>query len=122
MKIYLSHSGNYDYETELYAPLKASVLAQTQQILFPHDKENVDTNSKSLIAHAGLVVAEVSRASTGQGIELGWANCSNTPIVCIYKSGATPSSSLRFVAKNLLEYSDEQDMLNKLESCLTDSK
>lgn len=119
MKIYLSHSGTYDYESELYAPLKASSLARIHQILFPHDKENIDTISKKLITDGDLVLAEVSYPSTGQGIELGWANDSNTPILCFYKSGSNPSNSLRFVTKDFLEYATVEDMLNKLETYLT---
>jgi hypothetical protein len=122
MKIYLSHSGNYDYESELYVPLKSSSLAQNHQILFPHDKENIDTNSKSLIASVDLVLAEVSYPSTGQGIELGWANTSDTPILCVHKTGSKVSSSLRFVAKEFLEYKDPNDMLKKLKTWLQTKK
>ncbi len=114
MKIYVSHSGNYDYESELYAPLKSSDFAHGYQILFPHDKENIDTNSKSLIANSDLVLAEISHASTGQGIELGLASAANTPILCIYRTGSKISSSLRFVATEFIEYTDANDMLKKL--------
>ncbi len=114
MKIYLSHSGNYDYEAELYRPLKLSVLAKKYQILFPHDKENADVNSKDFIQHADLVIADVSYPSTGQGIELGWADDSGIPIVCVHKTGSRPSSSLRFIASEHIEYLDTDDMLQKL--------
>ncbi|TAH33936.1 hypothetical protein EYC58_00050 [Candidatus Saccharibacteria bacterium] len=118
MKIYLSHSGNYDYESELYAPLKSSDLSHTHQILFPHDKENIDTNSQNLIANVDLVLAEVSHPSTGQGIELGWANAADTPILCVYRTGSKISSSLRFVATEFIEYADANDLLKKLEMWL----
>ena len=122
MKIYISHSSNYDYESELYAPLKESPLAREHQIFFPHDIENTDTHSKNLIAHGDLVLAEVSYPSTGQGIELGWASSNDTPILCFYKTGSKISSSLRFITKNFLEYTNEKDMLNKLEAYLITKK
>ncbi|HSX30475.1 MAG TPA: nucleoside 2-deoxyribosyltransferase [Candidatus Saccharimonadales bacterium] len=118
MKIYLSHSGNYDYESELYTLLRASALARTHQIFFPHDKENIDVNTRSLIEHSDLVLAEVSYPSTGQGIELGRASASGTPILCFYKTGSKISSSLRFVATDFLEYTNAEDMLSKLETHL----
>ncbi len=118
MKIYLSHSSSYNYEKELYTPLKSSGIVSKYQVLFPHDKENIDTNSKNLIQHGDLVIAEVSHPSTGQGIELGWAESASTPILCIYKTGAKLSNSLRFVAKEFIEYTDSADMLAKLENWL----
>jgi nucleoside 2-deoxyribosyltransferase len=121
MKIYLSHSSNYDYKNELYTPLKSSSIIQ-HQILFPHDKENIDTHSKDLIIHSDLVIAEVSYPSTGQGIELGWANNNGTPIICIYKRGMKISSSLRFITTGFIEYEDQDDMLNKLTIRLVASK
>ncbi len=89
-------------------------MVRTHQILFPHDKENINTNSKHLIQHGDLVIAEVSQPSTGQGIELGWANESNTKILCIYMVGSKISSSLKFVASDFIEYDNQADMLHKL--------
>jgi exosome complex RNA-binding protein Rrp4 len=118
MKIYISHSGNYDYRTELYNPLKSSVIVKDYQLFFPHDVENIDINTRNFVQHSDLVVAEVSYPSTGQGIELGWASETNTPIVCICKIGSKLSSSLKFVSKESLEYDGTDDMLKRLESWL----
>ncbi|TAL14179.1 hypothetical protein EPN95_04205 [Patescibacteria group bacterium] len=119
MKIYLSHSTNYDYEKDLYGPLKTSSMGREHQILFPHDTENSSANSKDPILHGDLVIAEVSYPSTGQGIELGWANDGDMPILCIYKKNAKISSALRFITNELIEYENEEDMLNKLTTWLS---
>jgi hypothetical protein len=118
MKIYLSHSGNHDYETELYAPLKSSDIARTHQILFPHDKENINQKSKNWIEVADLVIAETSHPSTGQGIELGWADAAAKRILYFYKTGSKISSSLKFITEDSIEYSDATDMLKQLEAWL----
>jgi hypothetical protein len=118
MKIYLSHSGNYDYDTELYAPLKLSQIAQEHQIFFPHDKENNGTKSKDIIKASDLVIAEVSYPATGEGIELGWADAYETPILCLYSSGAKISSSLKFISKDFIVYENKADMIRKLENWL----
>ncbi|RYF28728.1 MAG: hypothetical protein EOO17_04300 [Chloroflexi bacterium] len=66
-----------------------------------------------------MIIAEVSLPSTGQGVELGWADMYKIPIICIYKSGSKPSSALRFVSSKSIEYSDEKDMIEKLRSEIT---
>ena len=117
MKIYLAHAGSFDYRAELYEPLKQS-LAGNYDIFFPHDKENSSIKTKEIIAGCDLVIAETSYPSTGQGIELGWADASGVPILCFYRSGATISSSLRFICDSFLEYTSMDDMQRKLEEWL----
>ena len=114
MKVYLTHSSGYDYESELYEPLRRS-LAKRVDIFFPHSKENINTKSKDVIAVSDVVLAEVSYPSTGQGIELGWADASSTRIVCFYRSGSKISSSLRFISNEHIEYTTADDMVAKLD-------
>lgn len=117
MKLYLSHSSNFDYEAELYQPLKQS-LAHKYDIFFPHDVEHNNTKTKNIIATCDLLMAETSFPATGQGIELGWADASNVPILCFYRTGATISGSLQFVCDSFLVYSSTEDMLRKLDHWL----
>lgn len=116
MNIYISHSSGYDYENEIYKPLKASELAKIHHFFLPHEPENIDVDAKDELKQADVLVAEVSLPSTGQGIELGQANAAGVPIICFYKTGAKPSGSLRFVADKIIEYSDTRDLLAKLRS------
>jgi len=117
MKLYLSHSSGFDYGKELYEPLKSTLLAN-HSVFFPHDKENIDTKSKDIITKSDYLLAEVSFPSTGQGIEIGWADANEIPIVCFYRSGSKISSSLRFVSNVFIEYSSEQEMATKLNEWL----
>jgi hypothetical protein len=117
MKLYLSHSSSFDYRKELYKPLK-STLSANLNVFFPHDKGNVGTKSQDIIAESDYLLAEVSFPSTGQGIEIGWADTNNIPIICFYRSGSKISSSLRFVTDVFLEYSSEQEMTSKLNEWL----
>lgn len=66
MKIFVSHSTNYDFDSELYAPLRQSDLAKEHEIILPHENQR-DVNTKDIIKNCDLVVAEVSYPSTGQG-------------------------------------------------------
>lgn len=118
MKIYLSHSSGFDYQSELYEPLKQT-LSNAHEIFFPHDKANVGTKSKDIITVSDYVIAEVSYPSTGQGIELGWADASSIPIICLYRKGAEVSNSLSFVSDEFIEYTSNHDMIEKLEVSLS---
>jgi hypothetical protein len=115
MNIYLSHSGAYDYENELYKPLKASELFKSHTVFLPHEPENRRVAAKAKFKTTDLLVAEVSYPSTGQGIELGLASAANVPVVCFYKSGTKPSGSLRFVADKVIEYTDSNELIAKLQ-------
>lgn len=115
MNIYISHCGGiYDYETELYKPLKESELARTNNFFLPHEPENLDTDAVTELKRMDVLVAEASFPSTGQGIELAQAKAAGVPIICFYKTGAKTSSSLRFVTSNIVEYTDMPDLLAKL--------
>lgn len=74
--------------------------------------------TKELIKSCDLVIAEVSMPSTGQGIELGWANMLNIPIICIHEQGSKISRSLQYVAQEFIEYKGSEDMLRKIENYL----
>jgi hypothetical protein len=116
MKIYVCHSTAFDYEAELYEPLKRE-FATMHEIILPHDS-GADFNSSEVIKTSDIVLAEASYPSTGQGIELGWADAAGVPIVCIYKADAQPSGALRHIAKDLVSYVDEVDMVGKITQLL----
>lgn len=118
MNIYVSHAGNYDYENELYKPIKESELYSQHHFFLPHESKNANIAAKEELEQTDLFVAEVSQPSTGQGIELGLASTKGVRIVCFYKAGSKPSSSLRFVTNNVVEYSSTNDLLTKLKTQL----
>ena len=114
MKIYISHSTKYNFIDKLYNPIKKSSLYKNNIFFFPHDNNDI-INTKDIIKTFDLIIADISFPSVGQGIELGWADYTNTPILCIYKKGKEISSSLKFITNLFIEYNDEKDMIKKLE-------
>ena len=112
MKIYVSHSSGYDYDKELYLPIEQSSIVKNHKVILPHKVKLV--NTKEIIAESDLVIAEVSLPTTGQGIELGWADFSNKPILCIHKLDSKISSALKFITKHFIEYKNEADMIEKV--------
>lgn len=119
MKIYISHSSQYDYINKIYKPIKMSDLYKSNIFYFPHEDSNKIANTKEIISKYDLIIAEVSLPATGQGIELGWADYAKTPILCIYKKGAKISSSIKLITNNFIEYENEKDMIEKVSEFIT---
>ena len=121
MKIYISHSSKYDYRSKIYNPIKNSRLGDKYIFFFPHEDENNVINTKDIISSYDLVIAEVSLASVGQGIELGWADYIGKPLLCVYEKGANISSSLKFICNSFIEYENVEDMIKKIGEFLENS-
>lgn len=118
MKIYVAHSSNFEFQKHLYAPLRTSSLNKEHNLVLPHEAE-VLLNSKSDIRTSTIVIAEVSRASIGVGIELGWADDAKIPIICIYSEGTKPSPSLKSISAIFVQYSGPKDMIEKITTAIT---
>jgi predicted DNA-binding antitoxin AbrB/MazE fold protein len=118
MKIYVAHSRAFDYENELYKPLRESSLNEKVEIILPHEKSEELFNSKEELKNVDYVIAEVSYPSTGVGIELGWANAYNTPIILVYKTGSVISASAGSVATKILEYSSSEELVQKIQDSI----
>jgi len=103
MKIYVTHSSNFDYKNDLYLPIRQSKLNIQHEITLPHEQTDELFNSKEYMKNCDFILAEVSYPSTGQGIELGWADLYNKPILCFYKKGFKPSKSINAVSKHIFE-------------------
>jgi len=117
MKIYVPHSSNFDFKNNLYRPIRESKLNEVHQFILPQENGK-EVITKDLIKSCHLVVAEVSYPSTGQGIELGWADIFSVPIVCLYQKDKKYSSSLNYVTNDFIAYSDSKEMISKLEEFL----
>ena len=113
-KIYISHSTSFDFKKELYQPLKKAGLDYS--FIYPHEKSSKPYPVKKLFLSkkCNLVIAEVSFPSTGQGIELGWANIFKIPIICIYQEGKKYSNSLEKLTQKFIAYKDSKGLIQKL--------
>lgn len=110
MRIYIAHSASFDFVKQLYQPIKQSAMWRRLEIILPHDHGN-DFHSREAIKTCDLLIAEVSFPSTGEGIELGWADADGVPIAAIYRAGAKYSGSIKNLTDRLEPYSSANDML-----------
>lgn len=116
MKIYISHSTSFDYKKDLYSPIQQA-FGSSHDIYFPHETTKV-TNSKDIIKQSDIILAEVSYPSTGQGIELGWADENDKPIVCLFRPDGSVSKSLAILHPTMIEYNTVSDMIEKIRATL----
>lgn len=119
MYIYISHSTGFDYQTEIYDPVRKSSLNQMHQIILPHEQGKEAYPIRDKISTLDLFVAEISFPSTGTGIEIGWADVYQIPIIALYKAGTTPSNSIHKVTDNVKEYTGIEQFLSYIEQQLT---
>jgi nucleoside 2-deoxyribosyltransferase len=106
VKIYFAHSTAFDYVGDLYMPIKNSKFASENELIFPHEDTTWNV-SRETIRSSDMIVAEVSYASTGLGIELGWADAFGIPIICLFRQGTTPSGALMAICEKPIEYSPD---------------
>jgi len=122
MKIYVAHSNSFDYKKELYEPIRKSDINNKYEIILPHEVTTEQFNSKRVLKKCNLVIAEVSYPSTGQGIELGWANMYDVPIVCYYKKGTKPSGALKVVSDEIFQYDSPKDLIQQINKYISKIK
>ncbi|MFC1721559.1 hypothetical protein ACFL0Z_01450 [Patescibacteria group bacterium] len=117
MKIYISHSKDFDFQNELYQPIRTSALNTDHEITLPHEDSNSrHFNSKEYLPQCDLMIAEVSYPTTGTGIELGWADAFEIPIICLHKKDVKPPGSTRVVCKKFIEYDSAKELIDKISS------
>ena len=112
-KIYIAHSTSFNFKNNLYSPIKNSSVNTQNKITYPHETVKF-INSKEIIKNSDVVIAEISYPSTGEGIELGWANIYKITIIFIYKQGSKISNALRSLSKHFIVYKDSDEMIRKL--------
>ena len=114
--IYFAHSSALDYKKEYYYPILESDLQNKYQLIFPHEKSEEPFSSKELFLsdQCDLVVAEVSYPSTGSGIELGWADTYEIPIILLAREDSVFSGLLNEFGVAFIKYKDRSDMVLRL--------
>ena len=118
MRVYIGHSKKIDYIKELYEPLRKDIFFNNHELILPHEKDEISSNSREFYKTIDVFIAECSDTATGLGIELGWAFDDNKNIYCIYKKGKEISGSLKSVTNNFYEYNDLNEMLSIVKSII----
>lgn len=122
MKIYFAHSRDFNYEQDLYRPLRECSELPQSDLIFPHEPGYNNQQTREFYHDLNLMIAEVSYPATGMGIELGWAYDSKVPIVCIAARNAKTSSSLKCLTDQFYYYGDQTELVEVIKQILQSQK
>lgn len=117
-KIYIAHSSEIDFETEVYGPVKEA-LADRSQLILPHENSKPGKFSLPIIRKSDVMVAFINHPSEGRALEVGWATALGIPVVLVSKKGGKYSGTYRFLLRDdlnvkFIEYSNTEDLVEKL--------
>ncbi len=88
------------------------------EFVLPHEFSSDQNDIKSLFQEIDLIIAEVSHPSTCQGIELGFAETINVPIVCVYKKGMQFSAALNTIWDKFYEYDSADGLVEAIKKAI----
>lgn len=120
MIIYVAHSKKINYKEDLYNPIRKDRKLEKYHIILPHEASDKSYNTREFYKSLSVIIAEVSNAGTGLGIELGWAFDDGIPIYCIYKKESKIASSLKFVTDKFFEYESPKELVAIIEKIIFD--
>lgn len=115
MNIYVGHPKSIDYENGLYPTIEQTMLFQNEHVVLPHKHTENSFASKTFLKEkCDLMIAEGSEHATGLGIELGWVDIFQVPIICIYRKGSKPTGSYKVLTTHFIEYNGYDDLIVQL--------
>ncbi len=118
MKIYVAHSKEFDFEKELYKPLRQSRLNSEHTFVLPYENDN-NLNPKDFLKNeCELVIAEVSYTSARVSFDLSWAYIFKLPVRSIHRKGIIIPVEFRYVSPTHTEYSNSKDAISKIEKII----
>jgi len=117
-KWFISHASSAAQHTPMFfeAINKFAEGESGIEMVLPHEQHEQIDKTKEDIEAADLVLAEVSIASTGSGIELGWASAAKKPVIAFHQGTMAISPSLQFVADAIHVYLSEENIIKVLKT------
>ena len=125
MKCYIlgAVSGASENSIKIFGIYKAALNKKNEVLGTPIEtsKFNGSNSERFLIAKnsiqsSDLVIADLSQASTGVGIELAMAHLLNKKILCFAKTGSKVSGlALGMIENSVIFYKDSEDLFNLIQ-------
>ncbi|MEX1997871.1 MAG: nucleoside 2-deoxyribosyltransferase [Candidatus Andersenbacteria bacterium] len=120
-KWFISHPSGGHRHTPIFFNALEQFAAEEKgrvELIHPREKKEELHITKQDIASCDLVIAEVSIASTGSGIELGWANAAGKEVIAFYEGAEEASPAIQFVTKAIHPYITEEHIILILKQLL----
>ena len=94
-----------------------SLISQNHELVFPHLTDEW-LDSQTSLKDTDIFLIEVSRPSTGLGIEIAWALEYNIRIIAIHEENMKISSTIRKLIPEVISYVNPSDMIQKIQTAL----
>lgn len=120
MNIYVAHSRQFNYQTDLYDPIRSSVICNRHNVVLPHENSGEPFDSKNFLKTCDLVIVEDSFPATGLGIELGWADMLGVPIFVVLRHNVKGTGSMKVLTKHIYRYETRDGMIRFIESKISE--
>jgi nucleoside 2-deoxyribosyltransferase len=117
-KWFISHPSGSQQHTPTFFKALDNFAAEngTVDLMWPQLEPNKMQLTQDDIQLADLVLVEVSVASTGSGIELGWAHAAKKPIIAFHQGTSVISPAIQFVADAIHVYITEEHIVKVLKT------
>lgn len=119
-QIYFTHARTakpwdhtWTYSNDLYTPIKKSELFGNYDFQLPHEHGD-DYNSREAIRRSRALVADVTYPDLGVGIEIGWAQSMDKPIIIVHEEGRSPLPFVKYASSKIYSYSGREDVAAKI--------
>lgn len=106
--VYLAHSSKFDFKNKLYEPIKRSKIGNLYDFIYLMDNPGNLPNTKEMIQTCQAVIGEISYPSIGAGIEIGWADAFDIPLILIHNHSYNPPEYYKTFSSYLLKYDDPE--------------
>jgi len=115
---FVSHPSGAPYQTPTFFRALKSFATERDdiEITFPPSDMVALDDREELLQSADLIVAEVSIASTGSGIELGLAHSFNKSIIAFHQGTSVISPAVQIAVTAMHTYLTEEDILKVLKT------
>jgi len=126
-KGYLAISySNRKYFDEVVEALKVVFASKNKELLVFVDKYDFNKNQEremmqtafDEIDSSDILIAELSSKSIGVGIEIGYAYAKEKEIFYLRKKGADYSTTAAGCSNKIIEYNNEEDLVEQIEELL----
>lgn len=127
-KIFLAAPFTFNFESGFLDDVEELLINLGHSVTVPHDFARDDVTDEELrekvkndlymVESSDILLAEVTNPSHGVGMEILHANKLGKRIILLTRSGTKISSMVRVHGHEIIEYSNFEDLKQKLGNCL----
>lgn len=109
LKVYFMHSGNLNYNEEIYKKILSSNKCLYHELILPYSENYINKYAKDLINVSDIIIVFIDKPSFLFKFELKWVQTANKPTIYISLKNEIPKSLKKMVP--LIQEIDQSNSL-----------